>query len=154
LDITAKVIHPDARGITSDIAGEFYASQLAPVMRRTNLGLIDWDNRRKSSDSQTGDEAASHHHGHTVRESLKHTTNKEDHGTVQNGFSPADDITYTSDTEGRYQSTDFENGDHGADLCRARLVEGISKEGATITPSVKQCGQFIFAYVIMPDITP
>lgn len=92
-------------------------------MRWRNLRLVNRHNGRKSTNTQTSKDTPKDHHGHTSCEGLESTANDENDGSVKDGEATTEDITNTSHTQGRYESSNLEDSNHCTNLCSCRLVE-------------------------------
>lgn len=98
LHVTAEVVHPNTGSITSNIARELDTGQLATIVRRTDLRLVDRYNRGERSDTKTGDESPNHHHGHTICKGLEHASNEENHGSIEDGTAASDNVSDPTNT--------------------------------------------------------
>ena len=123
VDEAAEIVYPYGGGVTNNITGEFDTSKLATIMWRRDFGLVDRHNGRQHTDTEAGDDSAGHHDGHIGGEGLEGTPDEEDARTVQDGLSPAKEVTDAANHQGRDQSPDFENGYHGAHLGLGGLVK-------------------------------
>jgi hypothetical protein len=155
LDVAAEVVDPHTSSIASNVAGELDAAHASTVVGRRDLRLVDGNNGRQGSHTETGDDSAQHHHGHAVCTRLQSSTDDEDQGAVQDCLASAEDVANAADTQGRYESADLEDGNHGAQLGGGRLVEvGLEVHAATVCQSKPGVGGIGAAHVIIPDMTP
>jgi hypothetical protein len=162
IDEATKIVNPHTGCISSYIASEFNACELSAVMRRLeihqhilherkgerlpwkmiglattyrNFRLVDWHDGGESTNAKTSNDTTDYHHGNACCTCLKSAANEEHNRAIKDSLSAAENITNTSHKKGRYECSDFENRNYGANGSPRGLVEIVFEVPATASVS-------------------
>lgn len=94
LDVTAEVVHPNTGSVSHDISSKLDAGELAAVMGRRDLRLVNGHNRRETSDSHSRNDTAYDQGGHSICPCLHSSSDHEDNRSVKDRLPPSNDVSY------------------------------------------------------------